>query len=364
MKVLQVINNLQIGGAEILLGNLIPIFRNNGVEVTLYILQSTRSSIECDLVSEGTDIYCTDKSSVYSLTQVFRLVQHLCSNQYDLIHVHLFPAQLWMALAASLTGNRVPLVTTEHNTYNRRRKIWFRGSDRWMYRKYASIACISKATASALVKWLPELENKIEIIPNGISIERFENAPAFNRASINVSADRPVILFIGRFEKQKDHTTLLRALIQVPDAQLVLVGDGSTRPEIEALAEMLGIADRVFFLGCRQDVPQLIKMADIYVHSSLWEGFGIAAIEAMAGGLPVVASRVPGLTDVVGDAGMLFEQGNDRQLAAHLTTLLRSPQLRDKLIEKGCIRAREFGIERTAERYVSFYHRVLSQQVK
>jgi glycosyltransferase involved in cell wall biosynthesis len=359
MKVLQVINNLQVGGAEVLLASLIPILRKD-FEVTLYMLQSTGTSIECELELSGLDIYCVDNLSVYSPAQVLRLVQHLRNNHYDLIHVHLFPSQLWVALAAFVAGTRIALVTTEHSTNNRRRKPWFHLLDRWMYSQYASIACISEATGDELARWLPELKSKIEIIPNGIQVERFAQAPAFNRDRLGISDGLPVILFVGRFKKEKDHATLLRALAKVPNAQLVLVGDGPCLVDMEALAKILGVADRVHFLGSRQDVHELLKMADIYVHSSLWEGFGIAALEAMASGLPVVASRVPGLTNVIGEAGLFFEPGNDEQLATHLNTLLQCPQLRSELIEKGVARASEFKIEYTAERYASFYYKVMA----
>jgi glycosyltransferase involved in cell wall biosynthesis len=151
---------------------------------------------------------------------------------------------------------------------------------------------------------------------------------------------------------------LIRAFARVAAAHLILVGDGPLRPEIESLVKNIGIKDRVHFLGKRSDVPQIIKMADVYVQSSQWEGFGIAALEAMAGGLPVVASRVPGLSEVVGDAGLLFKPGDSFELASMLNRLLNDDICRKKIMEKCVSRAQLFGIENTVEGYVSIYYQI------
>ncbi len=98
------------------------------------------------------------------------------------------------------------------------------------------------------------------------------------------------------------------------NVELLLVGDGVKRPDLERLAAELKIVERVRFLGNRSDVPDILAAADIYIQPSRWDGFGIAALEAMAAGLPVVVSNVPGLRDVVGDAGLLFEAGSVSEL--------------------------------------------------
>lgn len=360
MRVLHVINSLQLGGAEALLSYLVPHLHRRGMAVVLYVLNRTQSPLEQDLVTGGAKVYFSGRASVYSAAHVLHLARHLRHNRYDLGHVHLFPSQLWTAFAARMARLRIPLVTTEHNTHNRRRKPWFRPLDRWMYRQYEAIACNSEATASELVRWLPELARKVHVVRNGIPIEHFREASALCKTRIVGEGDCPIVLSVARFSEQKDHGTLLRALARVPEAHLVLVGDGATRAEMEAATMALGIGDRVHFLGRRQDVPQLIKMADIYVQSSHWEGFGIATVEAMAGGLPVVVSRVPGLADVVGDAGLLFEPGDDQQLAECLNALLQNPQLRSEMGKKSLACAAKFSIEHTADEYVAFYNRVLS----
>ena len=144
-------------------------------------------------------------------------------------------------------------------------------------------------------------------------------------------------------------------MVNIPDAHLVLVGDGPLRKEMELLASKLAIDNRVHFLGRRNDVHELIKMADIYVQSSHWEGFGIAVVEAMAGGLPVIASKVPGLCDVVGNSGILFEPRNSKQLARYIKAVIDNKELYNSLSINSSARAEQFNIEVTAKKYIDLY---------
>jgi glycosyltransferase involved in cell wall biosynthesis len=150
----------------------------------------------------------------------------------------------------------------------------------------------------------------------------------------------------------------LRALAQVPQAQLLLVGDGELRTQLEAMARSLCITDRVVFLGRRTDVAGVLKASDVYVHSTHSDGFGIAACEAMAAGLPVIASDVPGLAELVRGAGVLFPVGDDHALARELTAVLSSPQRWREMSAASQQRAKCFSIEKTVDAYVEMYESV------
>jgi glycosyltransferase involved in cell wall biosynthesis len=167
------------------------------------------------------------------------------------------------------------------------------------------------------------------------------------------------LVFIARFEAQKDHATLLRALPSVSSAHLIFVGDGPLRPQLEQMAQSLGIRSRVTFLGWRKDVGAVLKASDIYVHSTHSDGFGIAACEAMAAGLPVVASDVPGLAQLVAGVGILFPAEDDRALACHLNALIQSPERQNEMRMAGIQRARQLSIENTVDAYIRMYESVL-----
>lgn len=355
MRVLQVIDSLSLGGAEVLVKDVAPRLRNRGVDCEVAVLCSRSSPLESALQAAGVPLHTTGVRKLYSLRQVLPLARLI--QNYDIVHVHLFPAQLWAVLARKRLGDRIPLVTTEHGTSNSRRRNWLRPFDAWMYPHYDCIACNSEATSEELIRWCPRIAPKVRVVPNGIPLEEFETADPADLP--RTAPDMVRLVFVGRFEPPKDHGTILRALRTVPNAQLLLVGDGRLRPQIETLARSLGVAERVIFLGRRNDVARILKASDIYVHSTAFDAFGIAACEAMAAGLPVIASNVPGLAQVVEGAGILFPAGDDRALAREIKNLIASPNRRRQMGQASRERARAFNIEATVEGYLELYREVL-----
>jgi glycosyltransferase involved in cell wall biosynthesis len=361
MRGLQVINSLTPGGAEVLLRNMILGFSRRGITCELYLLKSTDSHLQSSLTEHEIRLCAPLRASVYSPLHVLSLAAHLRACSYDIVHAHLFPARLWVALAARKANITAALVTTEHSTFNRRRRRVYRPMDRWIYKQYRSIASISDATTKALVHWLPDVAGKARTCPNGVDVNTLASSPAASKADLFALPQTcPIILSVGRMERPKDYETVIRALSLVQEVHLALVGVGPMLEEHRKLSQKLGVEQRVHFLGRRSDVPRLMKAADIYVQSSRWEGFGIAALEAMASGLPVVATRVPGLAELVGEAGLLFEPGDHRQLAGHLNRLLSSSELRAHLAEVGKVRASNFGLEKTLDCYQALYQELLA----
>jgi glycosyltransferase involved in cell wall biosynthesis len=353
MRVLQVIDSLRVGGAEVLVRDLVPRFLRHGIDCEVLVLLRSASALEIGLQDAGVKILDTGNVPLYSPRQIPALARRM--REFDLVHVHLFPAQLWAALAAVQT--RCKLVTTEHNTWNARRHWWFRPVDEWMYSRYQRIACNSDATAEELVRWCPSVEGKVRVVPNGISVEAFANARPVDLRGRGGGMTKAV--FVGRLEQQKDHATLLRALVLVPNVHLFMLGDGPLRGRLEQQARDLGIGDRVTFTGFRNDVPEILKACDIYVHSTTSDGFGIAACEAMAAGLPVIASDVPGLAQVIEGAGVIFPVGDHLSLAQELNALAESPEKRASMSEASRRRARDFSIERTVDLHIQMYEYVL-----
>lgn len=356
MRVLQVIDSLNRGGAEVMLTAMAPVFRECGVTCDIVGLLHRPSPLEQQLLDQGISLRFTGVRQLNSVLQVPVLEKFLSG--YDLIHVHLFPAQLWTVLAASRLRTKIPLVTTEHNTLNGRRKWWFRPLDVWMYRHYSRIACISDATAEYLTRWCPEIAENITVVHNGIPLGAFECATPATLEKLPAGVIR--LVFVGRCDTQKDHETLLRALATVPNAHLLLVGDGPLRHQLEQLARVLGLSDRVSFLGWRSNVAEILKASDIYVHPTHSDGFGIAACEAMAAGLPVVASDVPGLAQLVQGAGILVPTGDVKALGERLNALIQSPSERKKMGRASLVRARKFSIQNTVREYIRLYESVLS----
>jgi glycosyltransferase involved in cell wall biosynthesis len=171
------------------------------------------------------------------------------------------------------------------------------------------------------------------------------------------------IIMVGRFAPQKDHAQLLRAVAGIDaSVRVMLVGDGPTRPAIEALARELGVADRVDFLGVRDDVPELLGAADIFVLATNWEGLPISIIEAMRAGLPIVASDVDGAREMVADgiAGFLVPWRDASALRSKLAVLAANPELRARIGSAARQRYEaEFTVDRMVERTRQVYDEVL-----
>ena len=357
MRVLHVIDNLIVGGAQKLVTELCVASKHAGKDVELYVLCSG-GIFEADARGAGITVLTGGNASVYSPVHIIRLARFLKSRKFDLIHVHLYPAQLWVCLAIRLAGVRTPIVTTEHSTSNRRRTAIFRMIDRWMYRQFAAIAAISDATRDALLAHIGGGIPLIRVVPNGVDATRFEGSASGPREPKTTAL---VVLSTGTLTRVKDQATLIRAIAQVAGATLVLAGDGPMRSELEALASQLGVRSRVGFLGARHDIPELIADADLYVQASLWEGFCLAVVEAMCGGLPCVVSRNSGLQEIVGQAGLYFEPGDADELASLIRILSADPARRMAMAARSVEQASRFSLKACCAAYEDFYGEVIQQ---
>jgi glycosyltransferase involved in cell wall biosynthesis len=358
VRVLHLIDSLIQAGAEALVKDMVPRMRTRGVDVCVAVLKELDSPFDRELREEGIPFLPTAVGGFYSPRHLLTLRRHI--PDFDVVHVYLFPAQLFAPIATILAGSKVPLVLSEGTPHHRRRRKWLHPLERWMYSRYTAVACASHAIATSLSEWIPGIDSKITVIENGIDVQKFQHAKPVPRASVGISNGNCVLLYVASLQPRKDHINLLRAMAHISDADLVLVGDGELRAQLERLAEALGIARRVHFLGRRKDVAELLKMADIYVHPPAFEGFGIAAAEAMAAGKPIVATNVPGLAQVLGDAAVLVPPSDPAALAAQIAALVKSREDQERLANAAAQRAPIFSIESTVSSYIDLYRSLVN----
>lgn len=355
MTVLHVIDSLDVGGAETLLTGLCALWAGSAIETEVYVLRGG-GLLEDRLRQAGVTLHVAGRGSVYSPIHIWRLARFLRRHPFHIIHVHLYPAQLWVCLAVRLARLRTPVVTTEHSTSNRRRTGLLRWLDRRMYGEFAAIAAISDATRRALAAHIGEETRIIRVVPNGVDPGRFRFSGTRQGVA---SSDGPVVLCVGSLTRVKDQATIIRAIAKIDRAKLLLAGDGPLRGELEALASELGVASRVEFLGVRQDIPELIASSDLYVQSSIFEGFCLAAVEAMCGRLPCIVARNSGLQEVAGAAGLYFEPGNDDELASAIRALARDPDERAAMADRGVAQAARFTLRACSEAYERLYRETI-----
>ena len=360
MKILQIANSLHIGGAEKLLVDSIPLYRAKGIDMELLLLNGTKTPFYSELEKNGVIIHSLsigNIKTVYNPLHIFHIIPYL--KKYDIIHVHLFPAIYWAALAKWLSKSKTKLIFTEHNTSNRRitkKGIW-QIFDRFIYRQYNIIVSITSNVDSIIKVHLTDKKNKFKIINNGINIAKYSSATS----SDTNNKKSKIIIQISSFQEPKDQQTVIRAMQFLPEnVVLQLVGDGVTRKQCEQLVNDLNLSDRVLFLGVRTDVPLLLKSADIVIMSSHWEGFGLAAVEGMAACKPVIASDVKGLSEVVSNAGLLFEKGNAKDLAEKITSLFNDNEFYQKISQQCFERAKQYDINTMIYKYIDLYNKLLN----
>ena len=271
--------------------------------------------------------------------------------------------QVWWTIE-----NVIFMVRREHQ----RRNAWlFRpklAAHRFLYRTLASrvdgVVAVSDDTETAFRSAVGYRGSNMVVVPNGVDVERYP-APVDRdalRAQLGVGPGDHVMTMVGTFKRQKGHRFLVEAATTVtrahPELRILLVGDGELREDIGRQVEAAGLGERVRFLGARRDVPELLAASDSFVLPSLWEGLPIALIEAMAGGLPVVATAVSGTSQVMidGETGWIVPPGDTTALADAIVEVLEDT---DRAASMGAA-ARErvasrFGAMTQAERLVTLF---------
>lgn len=366
IRVLQLINRLEVGGAEKLLADLAPLIdRTEGFTCEVLVLGKPGNTIfEKALGEKGVTVRFLGNSGMYALRIVRQLARQF--GKYDVVHVHLFPSQLWAVLAGFFVRRKVVLVSTEHSTNNRRRqKPVFRILDRFIYKRYNSVVSISEDARRTLLEWLEPRKDiaKYCVIPNGVDIANIQDAAPVKRQSLGVPRGAFLCLCVGRLEEVKNHKMQIEAISRLDERfHLVCAGDGSLRQELGAYASRLQVADRVHFLGVRADIPALVRSADAVLLTSHWEGLSLACIEGMSC-CPLIGTDVNGIRDVVEGAGILVSDGDADALQAEIRRLSEDAGYYERTREACRIRALQFDIGRTRDRYLALYGECLGYRM-
>ena len=362
MRILQVITSLLIGGAETLVVNLVPRLRAMGHEVDVCVFNGVETPLMERLRKENQGIKIWELGhSFYNPLFILKLARIM--RKYDIVHTHNSSPQLYVALASVLCS--VELCSTEHNTSNRKRSWkWYAPIESWMYGRYDHIICISDIAEKKLREYMggewtnpfSEKYNRISTINNGVDVEAIHNAVS-DAKLMAVKEGRMAILMVAGFRDAKDQDAIARALslLDKNKYEVWFAGIGERQEAVKELAIRLGVADRVRFLGLRNDIPNVLKAADIIVMSSHWEGLSLSNIEGMAAGKPFIASDVNGLREVTKGYGILFPEGDAETLAQEIQKLHDDPTSYESVARQCYTRAQEYDINKTAEGYARIY---------
>lgn len=360
MKILHVITSMHLGGAERLLVDILPDLTDvYGLEVDLLLFDGADTILKKQLIDRGIKVLqLSDGGSVYNPLYILKLARII--GRYDIVHTHNSSCQLFVVLAKCLSRVKTKLVTTEHSTDNRKRNIrYFYPIDLFMYKRYDSIISISDVATSKLNEYTHNQLTQIETISNGVKTRNYMSAEPYAEMR---QADTKIIIMVAAFRIGKRQDVLLKAMRHLPDSyKLWLVGDGINRKPFEQLSQQLGVSERVTFFGLRDDVPRLLKTADYVVMSTHYEGMSLSNIEGMASGKPFLGSNVTGVKEITAGAGILFEEEDDKQLAAEILDLESHPQRRQEVIGHCLERAAAYDISHTIKAYHDIYVELMQQ---
>lgn len=350
-RVLHLITRLPIGGAERMLLGVLRNLDATRFDSIVCCIQD-RGELADEVESLGIPVHALglmerggfDRWVVPALRRLIR------EQKVELVHSHLYHANLYGRLAAWREG--IPIIASVHNTYTRRK--WHRHLiNRLLARVTFRITAGSADVERDIISHDHVAPEKVLRLPNCIDLDRVMTSlsPAAAKQQLGFDSADLVIATVGRMEEQKGHAFLLDAfagLRQMPELEgmplrLLVIGDGRLKAATEKHAADLGIAAACRFPGSIKDLADVYRAIDVFVMPSLWEGLSLAMLEAMAAGLPMVATDVGGARDVLGDSvrGMLVPAADAGALARAIRDLLLDAESRSAMADSGSRHVRE-----------------------
>jgi len=367
VKLMHIVLSLNVGGLEMVVINLLK-----GLDRRIY------TPILCCLEEEGSLIHEIEKLGVKTIVLgkkkkgidyplLFRLASILRQEKIDIIHSH-NPTPYFYGTIAGKIANVPVIIYTKHgrNPVKKKRELLLRKFLSYMTDKIVAVSDDARNVAINDEKINPE---KVVTIFNGIDIDRYQTNidVASKKREIGLSDDDFVIGIVARLSPEKDHNTLFEAFRIVLDSinqnvKLVIVGDGILREEFEQKAKSISISNKTIFLGERYDVPELLAIFDLFILSSITEGISLTLLEAMATGLPVVATNAGGNAEIVLDnqTGFIVPPKDPNRMAEAIMTIIKNNDMANQMKERGKDRvSKKFNLETMRDQYEQIYQQTL-----
>lgn len=350
MKIVQVVTQMEAGGAQKTAWLLTEGLRQRGHDCQLWFLYKKRPAFK-----ENGFIHCFSPhrpAKVQWLGVAVRLWQKLHELQPDVILTHTHSANMFAAPIAAMAT--VPVrVVVHHNPYETYTPI-ARAADAVAFRTgcYSSMVTVSGGVSHSFARHSERYRCRLHRIYNGIAEPDIDSSIEV-RKRYQIPERHTLFVNVGRLAKQKNQAMLFAMLQQIPDATLLLVGEGEMREALHAAAVEDAVAERVRFTGelPGPEVAAILREADLFLLPSHYESFCLAAVEAMHHGVPVVAHDLPCLREVLGDEQIFFPSGDTQELVRIVKRLLTSSEQRARMSAAGRARADRFTVDRMVAEY-------------
>lgn len=363
MRVLHVIGAMDRGGAETFVMNVFRSIDRSKLQFDFLVHEERECAYDAEIRELGGSIYRIPRFVGTNFLDYRSRCRRFFSehNDYSVVHGHIGSSATVYLSEARRAGMHAVAHSHGTNGHGIASYLFAAASFPTRYTADTFFACSREA---GIDRFGQRIVNgpRFRIINNGIILDQYrfsELSRSSKRAELGISEDAPLFCHVGRLVASKNHQFLLdvfsRVVMLRPEARLVLVGGGVLENELRRGAEELGISSHVLFLGVRDDVPSILMASDVFIFPSLWEGLGIAAIEAQATGLPcLLSSSLPALSKVSDGASFLsLEEGPQRWAAAAIDLL--ETECDDRSAQVEAVRNAGFDIVDTAEKLSSFY---------
>jgi glycosyltransferase involved in cell wall biosynthesis len=305
---------------------------------------------------------------LYDLTTLRDLLSLIQERQVAILHAHEFYMNTLGLAASRLTG--VPLVATVHGRNYYADRLRRRLAYRLIGRFAGKMVTVSQNLRHFLVERTGIPPEHIRVVPNGVSVDEAPSRDKISeiRKALELDQQTLVVGTVGRLDPVKGHRYLIDAAVSViqrcPRAVFLIAGRGENQVELERQARQLGVASQIRFLGHREDVRELLEIYDVFTLPSLSEGMPLALLEAMAAGVPCVASRVGGIGEVIADeeTGLLVRPRDSQALARSILWLLNDPTFAKQMGAAGRqFVARRYSVPCMVQAYQDIYEELTSQ---
>lgn len=359
MKILHITNSLSEGGVESFLLQLLPQLVKQGCKCDILVLNKNKIALRTEFEKLGIGVYVSSAGTPYNPVNICQIRKSMAN--YDIVHVHLWPTQLWAAIASLGKKSFVRLITTEHGNYNKRRHYrFYRPVEQWMYGQYQTVIGISETSRNNLLGWIRH-HPMVEAIPNGVDLSKFSKCAPYTNAELGLPNGAVVVTMVARFFDAKDHSTLIHAMRHTSgNIYLLFVGSGDTMPACKEEVCGLGLDDRVRFLGRRTDVSRILASSDICVLSTHYEGLPISVLEYMAAGKPVIVTKVDGMQDLLPDPYWMVTPQNAEELGRKIMELATDKTLREKVANQNEKKVADYDLRLMVDKYMRVYKNVMA----
>jgi L-malate glycosyltransferase len=362
LRVLWLIKGLDAGGAELLLAMLAEVRDRERFEYEAAYLLPWKRGLVDELERAGVVVHCLRGDREWDLRWALRLRRLVRERRYDVVHIHspYVAGIARLALKTMPASVRPTIVYTEHLPwwgYVRSTRLL----NRLTYRLDDANLAVSRTVIESIV---PGLRDQVQLVVQGIFPERVRDQLRHRdqvRADLHIGSDEVVVGTVAHFRTQKGYPVLLEAARSVLDEGLpvrfVAVGRGPQEGELRAIHARLELGDRFVFTGFREDATRVMSAFDVFALASHNEGLPLALMEALALGIPVVATAVGGIPEGVTDGveGLLVPPSRPDRLAHAIATLVRDSGLRARISDAAAERGRAFDIRGSARKIEGIY---------